>query len=145
MMALSQWRIQGGRNRRVPPPPPSKKKNWINYVFYQIFLSECVKIRLRYCKRFYFRAINFSRFAAQKHIRGLLNSRWADAHLSFLYCTKLTSFNEWYILQVYLTGQHKNKAGLRQTRVYILYYPFAINTHGQYTTPTCPECAYKIL
>ena len=39
--------------------------------------------------------------------------------------TKLTSFNEWYILQVYLTGQHKNKAGLRQTRV---YYPFA-STH----------------
>ena len=78
-----------------------------------------------YCKRCYFRAINFSRFAAQKHIRGLLNSRSADAHLSFLYCTKLTSFNEWYILQVYLTGQHKNKAGLRQTRV---YYPFA-STH----------------
>ena len=62
-----------------------------------------------YCKRCYFRWINFSRFAAQKHIRGLLNSRWADAHLSFLYCTKLTSFNEWYILQVYVTGQHKNK------------------------------------
>ena len=40
-----------------------------------------------YCKRWYFRVINFSRFAAQKHIRGLLNSRWADAHLSFLYCT----------------------------------------------------------
>ena len=40
-----------------------------------------------YCKRWYFRVINFSRFAAQKHIRGLLNSRWADAHLSLLYCT----------------------------------------------------------
>ena len=93
------------------------------------YLWECVWTNksslLGYCKSFYFRAINFSRFAAQKHIRGLLNSRWADAHLSFLYCTKLTSFNEWYTLQVYLTGQHKNKAGLRQTRV---YYPFA-STH----------------
>ena len=72
----------------------------------------------------YFRGINFSRLAAQKHIRGLLNSHWADAHLSFLYCKKSTSFNEWYIYK-YLTGQHKNKAGLRQTRV---YYPFA-STH----------------
>ena len=35
----------------------------------------------QYCKRWYFRVINFSCFAAQKHIRGLLNSRWADAHL----------------------------------------------------------------
>ena len=29
----------------------------------------------------YFRVTKFSRLAAQKHIRGLLNSRWADAHL----------------------------------------------------------------
>ena len=50
-----------------------------------------------YCKRCYFRVTKFSRLAAQKHIRGLLNSRWADAHLSFWYCTMLTSFNEWYI------------------------------------------------
>ena len=38
-----------------------------------------------YCKRCYFRVTKFSRLAAQKHIRGLLNSRWADAHLSFWY------------------------------------------------------------
>ena len=50
-----------------------------------------------YCKRCYFRVTKFSRLAAQKHIRGLLNLRWADAHLSFWYCTMLTSFNEWYI------------------------------------------------
>ena len=77
-----------------------------------------------YCKRCYFRGIKFSRLAAQKHIRGLLNSRWADAHLSFLYCTKLTSFNEWWYIYKYLyvTGQHKNKAGLRQSGV---YYSFA--------------------
>ena len=50
-----------------------------------------------HCKRCYFRVTKFSRLAAQKHIRGLLNSRWADAHLSFWYCTMLTSFNEWYI------------------------------------------------
>ena len=87
-------------------------------------------LKRKYCKCCYFRRINFSRLAAQKHIRGLLNSRWAEVHLSFLYCTKLTSFNEWY--PVYLqntsmcvTGQHKNKAGLRQTWV---YYPFAL-TH----------------
>ena len=42
----------------------------------------------------------------------------------------------------YVTGQHKNKAGLRQTRVLL---PICINTHGQYTTPTCPKCAYKLL
>ena len=99
-------------NHSPPSFPPPQNKHINNTI-------------LHYCKRFYFRAINFSRFAAQIHIRGLLNSRWADAHLSFLYCTNLTSFNEWYILQVYLTGQHKNKAGLRQTRV---YYPFA-STH----------------
>ena len=65
-----------------------------------------------YCKRWYFRGINFSRLAAQKRIRGLLNSRWADAHLSFWhFCTaQLTSFNEWYIFtSIYVTGQHKNK------------------------------------
>ena len=39
---------------------------------------------MEYCKRCYFRVTKFSRLAAQKHIRGLLNSRWADAHLSFL-------------------------------------------------------------
>ena len=57
-------------------------------------------VRAGYCKRCYFRVTKFSRLAAQKHIRGLLNSRWADAHLSFWYCTMctmLTSFNEWYI------------------------------------------------
>ena len=87
--------------------------------------------------------INFSRFAAQKHIRGLLNSRWADAHLSFLYCT--INIIQWMIyLQVWnITGQHKNKQiNLRQTWS-ILH--ICINTHGQYTTPgTCPKCAYKI-
>ena len=94
-----------------------------------------------YCKRCYFRGINFSRLAAQQHIRGLLNSRWADAHLSVLYCTKLTSCNEWYInLQVYVTGQHKNKAGLRQTRV---YYPFA-STHMVNTQLLCVQNVHTI-
>ena len=82
---------------------------------------------INYCKRCYFCVTKFSRLAAQKHIPGLLNSRWADAHLSFWYCTMLTSFNEWYIYiyLIYVTGQHKNKAGLRQTWV---YNPFA-STH----------------
>ena len=31
--------------------------------------------RVIYCKRCYFRVTKFSRLAAQKHIRGLLNSR----------------------------------------------------------------------
>ena len=31
--------------------------------------------REEYCKRCYFRVTKFSRLAAQKHIRGLLNSR----------------------------------------------------------------------
>ena len=89
---------------------------------------------IKYCKRCYFRVTKFSRLAAQKHIRGLLNSRWADAHLLFWYCT---SFNEWYIY-MYVTGQHKNKAGLRQTWV---NNPFA-STH---MVNTCPKCAYKVL
>ena len=63
-------------------------------IYLSSYLSTCLSI---YCKCCYFRGINFSRLAAQKHIRGLLNSRWADAHLSCLYCTKLTSFNVWYI------------------------------------------------
>ena len=94
-----------------------------------------------YCKRWYFRVINFSRFAAQKHIRGLLNSRWADAHLSFLYCTiQHHSMNDTFT-SIHVTGQHKNKQ-ISDRLEYIL--PICINTHGQYTTPTCPKCAYKI-
>ena len=96
---------------------------------------------LEYCKRYYFRGINFSRLAAQKHIRGLLNSRWADAHLSWLYCTKLTSFNEWYIYK-YVCNWAAQTQSRSQTDSSIL--PICINTHGQYTTPTCPKCAYKI-
>ena len=87
---------------------------------------------------FIFARLIFSRFAAQKHIRGLLNSRWADAHLSFFVLLQSKHSNEWYTLQVYLTGQHKNKAGLRQTRV---YYPFAsthmVNTQLQYVSRMC--------
>ena len=70
--------------------------------------------RMNYCKRWYFRGIKFSRLAAQKHIRGLLNSHWADAHLSFLYCT--INIIQWMIhiyklvcTVQYVTGQHKNK------------------------------------
>ena len=37
-----------------------------------------------YCKRCYFRVTKFSRLAAQKHIRGLLNSSWADISLVIL-------------------------------------------------------------
>ena len=58
----------------------------------ELILQQCIN----YCKCWYFRGINFSRLAAQKHVRGLLNSCSGDAHLSFLYCTKLKSFNEWY-------------------------------------------------
>ena len=77
--------------------------------------------------------------AAQKLIRGLLNSRWADTQLIFLYCT-----NTWHHTTIHLqaTGQHKNKAGLTHSPVY--YPAICINTHGQYTTPTCPKCACKI-
>ena len=96
---------------------------------------------LAYCKRCYFHGINFSRLAAQKHIRGLLNLHWADAHLSFLYCTKLTSFNEWYIYK-YVCNWAAQKQSSSQTDSSIL--PICINTHGQYTTSTCPKCAYKI-
>ena len=77
-----------------------------------------------YCKR-------VSRLAAQKHICGLLNSRWADTHLIFLYCT-----NTWHHTTIYLqaAGQHKNKAGLTHSPVY--YYPFA-STHMVNTQLLC--------
>ena len=42
---------------------------------------------------------------------------------------------------MYVTGQHKNKQ-ISDRLFFIL--PICINTHGQYTTPTCPKCAYKI-
>ena len=42
---------------------------------------------------------------------------------------------------MYVTGQHKNK----QISDRLEYITHCINTHGQYTTPTCPKCAYKIL
>ena len=42
---------------------------------------------------------------------------------------------------IHVTGQHKNKQ-ISDRLEYIL--PICINTHGQYTTPTCPKCAYKI-
>ena len=82
-------------------------------------------VYITYCKRWYFRGINFSRLAAQKHIRGLLNSRWADAHLSFLYCT--INIIQWMIhIYKYLCNWAAQKqADLRQTWV---YYPFA-STH----------------
>ena len=87
-----------------------------------------------YCKRCYFRGINISRLAAQKHIRGLLNSRWADAHLSFSYCTKLTSFNEWYIYK-YVCNWAAQKQSRSQTDSSIIFFifllPICINTHGQ--------------
>ena len=88
-MCLVQWEGDNHEKEdyKKKKEPWSKKIWWLEMTFI-------------YCKRCYFRGINFSRFAAQKHIRGLLNSRWADAYMSFLYCTKLTSFNEWYILQV---------------------------------------------
>ena len=87
------------------------------YMFLYLHVLSTTHLQV-YCKCCYFCVTKFSRLAAQKHIRWLLNSRWADAHLSFWYCTMLTSFNEWYIYILYVTGQHKNKAGLRQTWVY---------------------------
>ena len=52
--------------------------------------------------------------------------------------TMLTSFNEWYIYILYVTGQHKNKAGLRQTWV---YNPFASthiwSIHNSYVSKMC--------
>ena len=88
-----------------------------------------------YCKRCYFRVTKFSRLAAQKHIRGLLNSRWADAHLSFWYCTMLTSFNEWYIY-MYVCNWTAQKQSRSQTDL----KPIWINTwsiHNSYVSKMC--------
>ena len=93
-------------------------------------------IWIDYCKRWYFRVINFSRFAAQKHIRGLLNSRWADAQ--FLYCT--INIIQWmiYFTSMYVTGQHKNKQ-ISDRLEYI-----CINTMVNTQLLRVPKCAYKI-
>ena len=40
-------------------------------------------------------------------------------------------------------GQHKNEADAQTDHARISTH-CCINTHGQYTTPTCPKCAYKI-
>ena len=111
--------------------PKNEINNWTEWQIFTWypgvrFMSSYICLWLvHYCKRCYFRVTKFSRLAAQKHIRGLLNSRWADAHLSFWYCTMLTSFNEWYNYMYVCNWQHKNKAGLIQTWV---YNPFA-STH----------------
>ena len=100
-------------------------KPWFTKKQRRNILSLCAAIRFMYCKRWYFRGINFSHLAAQKHIRGLLNLRWADAHLSFLYCR--INIIQWMIhIYKYLCNWAAQKqADLRQTWV---YYPFA-STH----------------
>ena len=45
------------------------------------------------------------------------------------------------MMHLQATGQHKKKAGLTFSSI----LPICINTHGQYKTPTCPTCTYKIL
>ena len=89
-----------------------------------------------YCKHCYFCGINFSRFAAQKHIRGLLNSRWADAHCHF--CTAQSQYHSMNdtFTSMYVTGQHKNKAGLRQTWVYPLHQ-HTWSIHNSYVSNRC--------
>ena len=90
-----------------------------------------------YCKRCYFRVTKFSRLAAQKHIRGLLNSRWADAHLSFWYCTMLTSFNEWYIY-MYVCNWIAQKQSRSQTDLSITHLHQRIwSIHNSYASKMC--------
>ena len=117
--------------------PPLVSNPTLLTMFYKIWrYNQVLGFFLQdYCKRCYFRVTKFSRLGAQKHIRGLLNSRWADAHLSFWYCTMLTLFNEWYIY-MYVC----NWAAQKQSRSHLHQH-----IYGQYTTPTCPKCAYKIL
>ena len=114
----NQWPWHSFKNvlfelmERLPfvPPPGLKKK--LTFFFSNSF-------PIIYCKRFYFRAINFSRFAAQKHIRGISNEQMT-CHFC---CTRAQSFS----MNNNFTGQHKNKAGLGQT------IPICINAHGQYS------------
>ena len=57
--------------------------------------------------------------------------------LVILYCTKLTSYND---------ALTSNWAAQKQSRPHTFsnILPICINTHGHYTTPKCPKCAYRI-
>ena len=83
--------------------------------------------------------INFSRFAAQKHIRGLLNSRWADAHLSFLYCTINPSFNEWYIYKYVciVREQYKHKQISDRLEYVTHLHQHTWSIHNSYMSRMC--------
>ena len=83
---LYKWAGPPGQNARRPPDLSLIQITWtkcamssLNLITAQIQPPDWTKCK--YCKRCYFRVTKFSRLAAQKHIRGLLNSRWADAHL----------------------------------------------------------------
>ena len=103
-----------------------------NFTFTQLNWSHLNKLKENY-RRAKLNTVNADIFAGlifrvwqlKKHIRGLLNSRWADAHLSFLYCT--INIIQWMIpIYKYLCDWAAQKqADLRQTWV---YYPFA-STH----------------
>ena len=81
-------------------------------------------------------AVNFAglifRVWQHKNIRGLLNSRWANAHFIFLYCT-----NTWHHSKKHLqaTGQHKNKAGLTFSNIYITHlHQHTWSIHNSYVS-----------
>ena len=88
-----------------------------------------------YCKRCYLRATKFSRLAAQKHIHGLLNSRWADAYLSFWYCTMLTSFND--VFTKHVTGQHKKKQVSDRLEYITHLHQHIWSIHNSYVSKMC--------
>ena len=94
--------------------------NFLDTTFTLQIVSHTISLFVRYTVHAVnFAGLIFSHLAAQKHTRGLLNSRWAILTWYFLYCT-----NTWHHTTIHLqaAGQHKNRAGLTHSPV---YYRFA--------------------
>ena len=117
-------------------PCPKGKQYKFCYHFYALSLkgSNCLLLE----ERCTVNAVNFAglifRVWQHKNIRGLLNSRWADAHLTFLYCT-----NTWHHTTIHLqaTRQHKHKAGphILQYITYLHQHTWLI--HNSYMSKMC--------
>ena len=74
----------------------------------------------------------------------MLTCHFCTTPVALSFCTaqsKHLTMNDTFT-NLYVCNLAAQKQSKSQTDSSIL--PICINTHGQYTTPTCPKCAYKI-